>query len=347
METSTLPGRQNLKLKFTGLYILSVALILFIFWFLIHRTAPANTTITATKPVESSDVPINDLLNQAEVLTSQYQDLKQLDQNYSRKMIDSVNVKELDSLSLGIGEAEKKFEKKIDSIEIITRAYPDSKASKLLRSMITSFRSVINDRSSMQAYKTSVLSKGDSSTNLQFMLRMQDEIQARNNRISVLENHINLIEGRSALNFSLADNVVANQQNIDGLRATISTQEKKITSLTTANATLEKLSRENSEALELAKASSDNSSTDLKAQSVALEKRVNDLNTEIRLAQVDCNLSRVDATQIVSNARQRKALLSDALNTLNYLAVNGDAMLKKRVLEKINRLNQVASTLRD
>ena len=80
---------------------------------------------------------------------------------------------------------------------------------------------------------------------------------------------------------------------------------------------------------------------------MVLEKRVSDLNTEIRLAQVDCNLSRVDATQIISNSKQRKALLSDALNTLNTLAVNGDATVKRKVLDKINRLNQVSSTFRD
>lgn len=346
METTVVPDdRRALKLKFAGLYILTIALTVFIMWFLVPRYAPANTGPAANSP-ENDDLHSTDLLNKAEVLTVQYQKIKQLDQNYARKIIDSVNTSELDSLALHTSDAEKKFIKTIDSIEIISRAYPDSKASKLLHAFVESFKDVMNDRSSVQAYKTAVL-KGNADSGLQSTLRLQDEIQARNSRIEVLESYIKLFEGRSIANVSIANNAVINQQNTDLLRSTISAQDKKIASLTAANAALESEARANTEALEQARKSADSNPTASKNQTALFEKRINDMNTEIRLAQVDCSLSRVDATQMISNAKQRKAILADALNTLNTLGANGDVILKKKVSDKIIRLNQVASTLHD
>jgi hypothetical protein len=79
----------------------------------------------------------------------------------------------------------------------------------------------------------------------------------------------------------------------------------------------------------------------------ALERKAGQLSEELRFAQVDCNLSRADARQIVYNARQRKDLLTDALTTLNDLARSPDPDVQKKAKEKLGRLRMIASTVHD
>lgn len=134
---------------------------------------------------------------------------------------------------------------------------------------------------------------------------------------------------------------------MDELNTTIAAQERKIASLTATIASLESDLRSSNIALEQARKTTDNNSSAVRNQTIILEKRINDLNAEIRFAQVDCSIARVDATQIISNARQRKILLADALTTLNNLSATGVATVKRKVSEKIIRLNQVSSTVRD
>ena len=80
---------------------------------------------------------------------------------------------------------------------------------------------------------------------------------------------------------------------------------------------------------------------------MALQQKVDVLDAELRLARVDCNLTRVDAAQIISNSRQRKELLSEASGILTSLSKYEDADIKKKVHDKITRLNQVAANSRD
>jgi hypothetical protein len=347
METSISANRNSLKLRFVGFYIISIALLTFVIWFLIPRMSPEN--IITEKPIASGVSYGGDILNKVALLNTEYKRLKQLDQQYANKIIDSADASDLIKFNQVIFSTEKKLIKKIDSLESIAETYTDQESADLLHSFIESFRMVVNDRTAMQAFKTTSLLKSSTKTDQQQeLLKMQNEIQARNSRIVALENQVNSLESKSnTVAVTPPKPIEKDQQNLDALQTTVNAQEKKIAALTSENARLEKEARANSQALEQMRKSTDNNSTASKNQSALLEKRVNELNAEIRLAQVDCSLSRVDATQIISNAKQRKALLADALNTLNALANTGDASIKKKVADKVNRLNQVASTLRD
>ena len=88
-----------------------------------------------------------------------------------------------------------------------------------------------------------------------------------------------------------------------------------------------------------------NTSADTKVNS--LEQKVQDLNADLYFAKVDCNLSRADAQQIISNARQRKELLSESLAMLTSLSASGDAGIQKKAKEKIAHLNHIATALHD
>lgn len=346
METKPTSGRKDLKLKLAGLYIVSLALIIFIVALVVPRTAPADIIANA-KPLDNVDAADNIILSNLELVDIQYKRLKQLDQDYARKIVDSANPVELNSLNSNISEAEKNLKTKIENLEILAKVYTDQKTSSLLRSFAESYRLVMNDRASMQAFKKGISPQNDTNNARPGMLTVQNEIQARDSRIAALEDYINLLGNKGMASISIANKIVANQQNIDELRLTINEQEKKIANLTAANTALVKDSQTNVEALDQVKKGTDNSSVTLRNQNTALEKMVNELSVEVSLAQVDCNLTRADAGQIISNSRQRKVLLSDALSTLKNLSINGDAGIKMKVQDKLNRLNQIAATVHD
>lgn len=77
------------------------------------------------------------------------------------------------------------------------------------------------------------------------------------------------------------------------------------------------------------------------------DNKIEELNIELRLAQVDCNLTRADAGQIISKSKQRRQLLSEALCILTNLSAADNAIAQKKIRDKITRLNQVAKNYRD
>ena len=79
----------------------------------------------------------------------------------------------------------------------------------------------------------------------------------------------------------------------------------------------------------------------------ALERQSAQLNDDLRFAEVDCNLSRADARQIVYNAKQRKELLTDALSTLNELVKSPDEEVQRKAKERMNLLRNIASSVHD
>jgi len=99
--------------------------------------------------------------------------------------------------------------------------------------------------------------------------------------------------------------------------------------------------------LPVAASNNNNSNATNNAAVAALEQQLSASTAELNFAKIDCNLARADAQQIISNARQRKELLTEALTMLRTMEGNTDATIQKKAKEKILRLNQVAKTLHD
>jgi hypothetical protein len=87
--------------------------------------------------------------------------------------------------------------------------------------------------------------------------------------------------------------------------------------------------------------------TDLMTKNVALEKETLELADQLRFAEVDCNLSRADARQVVYNDRQRQDLLSEALHILNDLSGSSDPGVKRKAKEKLILLKNIADMVHD
>ncbi len=82
-------------------------------------------------------------------------------------------------------------------------------------------------------------------------------------------------------------------------------------------------------------------------ENASAEHRVAVLDAELRLAEVNCDLSRADARQIVYNAKQREGLLSAALTILNQLMLSPDAEIQKKARQKMTELRSIVSTVHD
>ena len=83
------------------------------------------------------------------------------------------------------------------------------------------------------------------------------------------------------------------------------------------------------------------------ARTAALERQSAQLSDDLRFAEVDCNLVRADARQVIYTDKQRKELLTDALTTLNELVKSPDAEVQKKARNRITMLRTIASTVHD
>ena len=94
-------------------------------------------------------------------------------------------------------------------------------------------------------------------------------------------------------------------------------------------------------------ASAEARSHDLATKNAVLEKQSSELTDQLRFAEVDCNLSRADARQVVYNDRQRQDLLAEALHILNELAKSSDPDVQRKANEKLTRLRSIAKMVHD
>lgn len=92
------------------------------------------------------------------------------------------------------------------------------------------------------------------------------------------------------------------------------------------------------------KAQRNESKTDRSAE---LTSKIEELEAALRLAEVNCNLTRADAREIIYNSKQRKALLENSLNILRNLSASPNQTVQKKAREKMTELKTIASTIRD
>lgn len=288
------------------------------------------------------------LVQYAEQLNTRLNQLVQLDEKFSMMQVSADSSKNYDSLNLAILQYEEYLRKTIDSITRQEAAFLQG-GNGLFAGMLTSYRSMLDSRKNIAAIRNAVaISQGSFTPDEQAMFKIQQEIMAKTNRITTLETALKEMEKKEAV----APSLVTNKQNekfADSIRfvANINVLETKITSL---NNTINALKQENDRLQKLQNDNAKNaggSEASLKEKSVILQQRIDALNTELQLAQVDCNLSRVDAGQIISTVKQRKMLLNEASSILTNLANSGSSDAKRRAQEKIVKLNQIAANSRD
>ena len=298
---------------------------------------------TSTSPMN-----YNMLIENNNILSSRINLLQQLDQKFADQLAESGDKKILDSINLQIFVQEEVFRGSLDSIFLNSASQPDTNLNILSNNLVSSYRSILNNRQAITGLRNAVnLNNTSLSPDKKVLLKLQNELQQKNNQLLTLENSIKSIDKEKG-NLTTAKNNDVEQNNSAALRKNIIDLENKVYLLTSTNYILK---QDNDKFLraqtEPAKSNSGSNDVILKNKNVTLQRNIDMLDAELRLARVECNLTRVDASQIISNSRQRKELLSEASGILTSLSKYDDADIKKKVNDKITRLNQVAANSRD
>ncbi|MEP7141893.1 MAG: hypothetical protein ABI707_03430 [Ferruginibacter sp.] len=339
--------RRKRLLVFSLILLATVGIASFLILTLWQNEDPTPAAkVEKTEQASVSPVHYNLIQADNELLTSRLNSLQQLDQQYAGLLPKSNDKKLYDSINQLIFLQEKVFRGSIDSIFLNTPNQADSGFTKLFNNIVDSYKSILENRRSMSSLRNAInLGKDSVTPDGMDLLKTQNELQEKNNRIASLESELKAMT-QNKVN-AVPQTVAAQNENTAVLKENIATQESKIATLTAAYYSLkqdnDRLLKQQNDAPKTA----GTGELSFKTKTAALQQNIDELNAELRLAQVDCNLSRVDAGQIISNSRQRKELLSEASGILMSLAKSDDAEIRKKVQSKIVRLNQVAANSRD
>lgn len=302
-----------------------------------------DVQLEETYTAGASPVNYEGLIHNNNILSNRINSLQQLDQKYADHLSSSGEKKKLDSINLQIFVEEEVLRGSIDSIFLNGTGPGDSSLNNLSNNMVATYRSILNNRQAVTSLRTALNFK-NLSTDDKVLLKLQDQLQQKNKQLITLGNSLKNMGTEK--NTSIVKNDLT-EDNSNGSGKKIADLENKVYLLTSNNYILkqdnEKFLKGQTDVLK----NSISSDVSLKKKIAALQQKVDVLDAELRLARVDCNLTRVDAAQIISNSRQRKQLLSEASGILSSLSNYEDADIKKKVNEKITRLNQVAANSRD
>jgi chromosome segregation ATPase len=350
MQPKNATERRKRILTFAGLYAASVILMFFIFSaFGVHLSAGDQK---ATVQVNDRQVATsNDMLQADSLLHEKLRELQQSDDVYTLLLADSASQSQKNDAAGSAGAYELAFKKAIDSIGQVTTAYTGDKAA-MYKTMLNSFASILNSREALKNIQSSMAAgKTTLSSSQQDMLQWKNQLSQKDNELARLNAEIKTLQGRGAAPSKPGDADEAQKGEIELLKTAFDDQQKeyndfkdKYNRLKTENSSLA------SQVIEYKKAASarnENVNNAAENKINTLEQKVQDLNADLYFAKIDCNLSRADAQQIISNARQRKELLSESLAMLNSLSASADAGIQKKAKEKIVRLNHIAINLHE
>ena len=275
--------------------------------------------------------------------------LLQLDRTFSRQLTDSVSsLSMIEKTRQDIGTQEKELEKTLDSLDRLGPEYGP---------LIGSFRSLLTGHHELTLLSDAGPSgREEPSDSLKLQLsKAKSELRIKNDLIARLQKIGTDESGSGDRNgdIRLRSEYVALQEQFDQQEQNARQLRQQVENLRHTNENLLARLKETRSA----GAQTDGRVADSRpgddprysgnTQNTALEHKPSGLSDELRFAQVDCNLSRADARQVVYNAKQRKDLLTDALTTLNDLARSQDPEVQKKARERLGLLRSIASSVHD
>ncbi len=253
-------------------------------------------------------------------LYSQFDKLYSLDGELVGLLADAASSSRIDSLEKVISAEEEGLLKVIDNLIMQSSSSVSTATARFLKQ-------VISDRALLRVSKQSA--PADSS---QVILDLQLALLKKTQQVQELESTKN-ITGQPT-----------NGSNPDMLTERLEQRETDIAELKDRYLALE---QQNGSLQKKLKEVENNAS---QRNSPAVEtptERPTDTDAALRLAEVDCNLTRADARAIISNSRQRKALLEESLKILNTLSKSSNTRVQQQVKDKMAELNSIANTIRD
>ncbi|MEO6548039.1 MAG: hypothetical protein ABIN94_08570 [Ferruginibacter sp.] len=344
MDTRYKAGQWKNKLVFSLILLAIVGVVSIVFLTIVRQVQLPSLTNSGTRnQVSSSATNYKPLLENNEIVTGYLDILQRLDKQYASLSAVPASKHQLDSIEHLIYLREEAFRATIDSIAL-SPEYTDNNLNEASNSLIASYKTILENRTTVAHLRiAAALGKNGFDTSQMAMLQNKNLLQEKTNKISSLESELKTMLATNT-DFTTKANA---SDKVAQLEETLSRQESRIAVLTNNISALkldnERLQKQPVTTIKVA----NTTDATFKAKANTLQQRVDALSAELRLAQVDCNLSRVDGQQAIYNAKQRKQLLSEASGILTSLSQSGDPEITKKVQSKIALLNRVAASSKD
>ncbi|MEO6316375.1 MAG: hypothetical protein ABIU63_05100 [Chitinophagaceae bacterium] len=348
MRPTNFTDRKKRIITFAGLYVGSIILLFFIFSAFGVRFS-VNDQQSAGSAAFAGAAPDMEFIQTDSALHAALHALQLSDARYSL-LPDTVSLQVKKMTMDAIINNEKDLKNSIDSIDILTASGTGNGRGLMYQNMLSSFRAALNERQALKNIQGMIAAgKTPFSTGQQNMLQWKDEISRKEDEISRLGMQLKAYQSGSVL-ASSAGASEADKGEIELLKTAFTTQQNEYAALKSNFTQLKSDNNQlSAQIVQLRKSpvvpaerapAADNKVNEL-------EQQLQTMNADLYFARIDCNMARADAQQIISNARQRKELLSESLAMLSNLSKSDDAAIQKKAKEKITRLNRIANTLHD
>lgn len=285
------------------------------------------------------------LIYQTDSLQSRFGKLQQLNENYasalSNKNLNAQKLHVLDSINVLITHSELGFLMYLDRLEKKNPGY-NKNAFSLLTRIIDGYRSAIDASSSLNTIRNSFnIGNTNFSFDQDMLNSMQNELRRKEMEIVNLNNllQVNKTYTRNSLP---ADYKKMIKQQDTVLNKVLVSERQKNENLKNYNTRLQQdYDRLNEELQTLRNTNAQNQI----AASATVSKE--ELNEQVNLAKADCYLARADTKKIISNDKQRRELLQNALQILNTLSQSGNLSVRQQAQVKLTELKTIAANDHD
>ncbi len=350
MEVQNVVDKKKAGYRFAVLYIISIILLALIFTALWNAfSSPVRLASKGNLSNSTSEESV--LLRHDELLHAHLKKLQQFDDNYTILLTNSAGRLELDSLNKLIENGETSLSNMIDSIENQKKSFDNQANAASLDTITSAFRSALVNRKSLGYMRIALSGEiANLSSDERELLKSKMELQTKNKAILALENQIKIQSQVIPDNNTLSATEIRLNGEIETLKSDLEKEKEKSSNLVTLNNSLSKDNNQLTVMLTEVKsnvAKSENQERADRSKNDLLQNKISDLNAELIFAKIDCNLTRANASQIISNSRQRRDLLQESLTQLNNLSSSNSVSIQKRVREKLSQLQNIVATVRD
>lgn len=337
MSNFNLPERRKKIILFSILLSFTIGLAFLLATSLTDSGNKETTINTITNKASNETIR---LVRINEGLQSKLAALQSLDKQFAESITSEDFIATSDSINGLIQLQEAALVTAMEQYSQQENNFTDTVLNEGFNKMIAAYKATLDSRTAISKMRNALAMQNNSfSTDEKAMLTLQDALSQKESMISELKTSLKALANNN-MAMSKNDHAAELQKNITTLESTLAALTATNNSLKNDHDRLQKQQNESSK-------NAGSNEMMLKEKAVSLQQKVDGLNAELQLAHVDCNLSRVDAAQIISNAKQRKQLLSEASYILTNLSATANDDVKKKVKDKIVRLNQVAANSRE
>jgi len=337
MSTQNLYERKRISQRFAGFYLISLALIGTIFAALFVRE-PSPVPISSSTTMANVRTEHQQILAQSDHLQSTLKMLQEYDDQYNKMVSEPGSENARSTLQAKINSTEASLSKGVEDLGRSKALYGYGENAKLVENISNLYLMTLNGRTKLRETRRLFAAGNNIAPAQQELMRLTAQLNSRDQEIADLKSKP---ENTRVANESTAipDGIVKENES---LRNTVADSREKAASAAEQVALLKKENTKLTEKLNDLQRVAPTARADAGESS-----KIKTLSADLNFSQVDCNLTRADAKQIISNARQRRELLNEALTILNNLTKSENPEIRKKAAEKISALNYIAKNIRE